>query len=161
MFTDDDEDRQLEVLDQAECLDLLSTAAIGRVAFTEGALPAIQPVSFRLDGGQVLIPTRYGSKVAAASRAAVLAFEVDDVQPANRTGWNVTIVGPSRLISDPRMVADLDRAGPRPWPTSGDRCYIAISVQIVRGRRVGPRQQVGHPASPDLGAAPRDVDLRA
>ena len=66
MFAED-EDRVPEVLDEAECLALLRTAAIGRVAFTEGALPAIEPVPFRMAGGQVLIPTRRGSRLAAGS----------------------------------------------------------------------------------------------
>lgn len=142
MFAED-EDRLLEVLDEAECLALLATAAIGRVAFTEGALPAIQPVSFRVADGQVLIPTRQGSTVAAASRGAVLAFEVDDVRVAERTGWNVTVVGASRLISEPRQVAALGRADGPASAGAGDRCYIAISVQLVRGRRVGPRLDAG------------------
>jgi uncharacterized protein len=141
VFPEDDE-RLLEVLDEAECLDLLRTAVIGRVAFTEAALPAIQPVSFWLDDGQILIPTRFGSKVAAASRGAVLAFEVDDVQPADRTGWNVTVVGPSRVISEPREVVALDESATRPWTGPDDRCYIAISIRLVRGRRVGTRTTV-------------------
>ncbi len=160
MFADD-EDLFLEVLDEAECLALLRTVTIGRVAFTEGALPAIQPVSFRVADGQVVIPTRQGSKVAAASRGAVLAFEVDDLRVADRTGWNVTVVGTSRVISDPREVAALGRDGPA-WVAAGDRCYIAISVQLVRGRRVGPRRdavepRAGRTTTAADGAAGRDA----
>jgi hypothetical protein len=147
-------DRVLQVLDEAECLDLLSTAAIGRVAFTEGALPAIQPVSFRLDGGEIFIPTRSGSEVAAASRGAVLAFEVDEVQVTDRTGWNVTVVGPSRVISDPADVAALDDSGPESWMPVADRCYIAIAVQLVRGRRVGPRAPVSASTSSGVVGTP-------
>jgi uncharacterized protein len=141
VFLEDDE-RLLEVLDEAECLDLLRTAVIGRVAFTEAALPAIQPVSFWLDGGQIVIPTRFGSKVTAASRGAVLAFGVDDVQPADRSGWNVTVVGPSRVISEPREVVALDESATRPWAGPDDRCYIAIAIRLVRGRRGGRRTGV-------------------
>jgi hypothetical protein len=135
VFADDD-DQLVEVLDEAECLALLRSASIGRVAFTEGALPAIQPVPFRLDGRQVLIPTRSGSRVAGASRGAVLALGVDEVGP-DRTGWAVTVVGPSRLIGDPADVAALDRPGLRWWDLADDRCYVAIAVLLVRGRRAG------------------------
>jgi nitroimidazol reductase NimA-like FMN-containing flavoprotein (pyridoxamine 5'-phosphate oxidase superfamily) len=75
-----------DVLDEAECRRLLPTVAIGRIGYTEGALQAIQPVSFGVHGDQVLIPTRTGSKVAAASRGAVVAFEVDSFDAASRTG---------------------------------------------------------------------------
>jgi len=129
-------DRVLDVLADDECLALLRTATIGRIAFTEGALPAIQPVSFTVDGGEIIIPTQQGSKVAAASRGAVVAFEVDDYDVPGRTGWNVTVVGTSRLISDPAGVRTLDALGARAWAPTGDRCYIAIGIRLVRGRRL-------------------------
>ncbi|MGH3629454.1 MAG: pyridoxamine 5'-phosphate oxidase family protein, partial [Sciscionella sp.] len=40
-------------LDRLECLRLLATQAVGRVVFTSHALPAIQPVRFRLHRGAV------------------------------------------------------------------------------------------------------------
>ncbi|MFQ1002406.1 pyridoxamine 5'-phosphate oxidase family protein [Modestobacter sp. SSW1-42] len=132
-----DEGREVEVLDRAACLTLLGTAALGRIAFTEGALPAVQPVTFALGDGELYIPTHAGSKVAAASRGAVVAFEVDDVDPLARTGWNVTVVGPSRLIVDSDDVARLDAMGVRPWARSGaGHCYIGVRTQLVQGRRI-------------------------
>jgi nitroimidazol reductase NimA-like FMN-containing flavoprotein (pyridoxamine 5'-phosphate oxidase superfamily) len=63
--------RRLWVLQESESRSLLTTAPIGRLAFTEGALPAIQPVRFVVVDHQIIIPTRMGSKVATASRGAV------------------------------------------------------------------------------------------
>jgi hypothetical protein len=134
----DDGDRVLEVLDEAECLRLLAGAVIGRVAFTEAALPAIQPVFYRLAGAEILIPSRSGSTVATASRRAVLAFSVDDVHVPDRTGWSVTVVGPSRVISAPADVAEIERTGDKLEGRADDRCYIAISVELVHGRRLAP-----------------------
>jgi uncharacterized protein len=142
-----EDEQYLEVLDEDECLRLLRTAVIGRLAFTEEALPAIQPVSFLVDGGRILIPTRFGSKVAAASRGAVVAFEVDEFDPGDHTGWNVTVVGPSRVIADPAEVAGLDDLGARPWVPAERSCYIAIPIRLVRGRRVTRRPEL------DAGAA--------
>jgi uncharacterized protein len=132
------DDRRLEVLDQDECLELLAGAVVGRLAFTEDAMPAIQPVSFTVLGGDVLIPTRPGSKVAAASRGAVVAFEVDDVDAVERTGWNVTVIGPSRVVTDPDVIRSFDRRGIRPWVPAAEHCYIAVRITLVRGRRVRP-----------------------
>jgi len=144
----------MDVLDDAECLALMRTASIGRVAYTEGALPAVQPVSFVLGDGEVFVPTRPGSKVAAASRGAVVAFEVDDVDVRSRTGWNVTVVGPSRVIADPAEVRRLDERGVRPWAPGGSHCYIGIAVRLVRGRRIRPLGAPdGAPATGD-GARP-------
>jgi hypothetical protein len=130
------DDRELEVLDEEQCLALLGTVTIGRLAFTEAALPALQPVSFATVGGEIFIPTRHGSKVAAASRGAVVAFEVDDVDAGARTGWNVTVVGPSRVISNARDVRRLDELGARPWAPADTHCYIGVQIRLVRGRRI-------------------------
>ena len=133
--------RLLAVLDEAECRRLLATASVGRVAFTEGAMPAIQPASFAVSGNDVLIPTGMGSKMAAGSRGAVLAFEVDDYDLTERTGWNVTVVGPSRLISDPSHVTALNGLGVLPWAPATTHCYIALHIAVVRGRRISsPRR---------------------
>jgi uncharacterized protein len=131
-----DDDRLLEVLEEDECLELLAGAVVGRLAFTEDAMPAIQPVSFGILDGEVLIPTRPGSKVAAASRGAVVAFEVDDVDAVERTGWNVTVIGPSRVVTDPAVIRSFDRRGIRPWVPTAEHCYIAVRITLVRGRRL-------------------------
>jgi hypothetical protein len=129
-------ERLLGVLDGAECRRLLTTASIGRIAFTEGAMPAIQPASFAIRGDDVLIPTGLGSKMAAGSRGAVLALEVDDYDLIQRTGWNVTVIGPSRLISDPSHVTALDALGVSPWAPATTHCYIALHMALVRGRSI-------------------------
>jgi hypothetical protein len=146
------EDRRQEVLDEAECLALLGTASIGRVAFTAGALPAVQPVAFTVHRGEVLIPTQPGSEVAVASRGAVVAFEVDELDLIDRTGWTVTIVGPSRLIVDPGTVSALDDLGTRPWVPAATHCYVAVHIRLVGGRRVRRCPDTGSaPAGPEPG----------
>jgi hypothetical protein len=130
------DDRELDVLGRAECLALLAGAPVGRIAFTEGALPAVQPVAFVVADGEIFIPTHGGSKVARASRGAVVAFEVDDFDADTRTGWNVTVVGPSRVITDAHDVRRLDGLGARPWAPGDDPCYIGVRIRVVGGRRV-------------------------
>ncbi len=130
-------ERRIEEMGEATCRALLRTATFGRIAFTEGALPAVQPVAFVVDGAEIVIPTTRGSKVAAASRHTVVAFEVDDVDLAERTGWSVTVVGPSRVIEDAEEIHRLDAYGVRPWaPGGADHCYVGITMGLVRGRRV-------------------------
>jgi hypothetical protein len=134
-----DVDRVSEALDEAECRRLLGRAVVGRLGFTEGALPAIQPVSFAMSAEEIIIPTRQGSKVAVASRGAIVAFEVDEFDPADRTGWNVTVVGPSRVISDAGQIRALDELGARPWPPADTCCYVAVRIRLLRGRRIRRR----------------------
>jgi uncharacterized protein len=73
---------RLHTLDRAECPQLLRTVPVGRIVFTESALPAIQPVNFTLDDTNVIIRTSGGGKLAAAVSGNVVAFEADDIDTA-------------------------------------------------------------------------------
>ena len=119
-----DDDRTHELLGHAECLRLLGTAGIGRLAYTSAALPAIRPVSFSLRGDDVLVPAVRESPLVAALRGAVVAFEADDYDPGTRTGWAVTVVGHSRV---------LDGSGRAASPPGS--CLIAVQVGLVEGWR--------------------------
>jgi len=45
---------ELVELDRGECLRLLGKSTVGRVVFTEGALPAAHPVTYLLDDEDLL-----------------------------------------------------------------------------------------------------------
>ncbi|MER6580227.1 pyridoxamine 5'-phosphate oxidase family protein, partial [Nonomuraea sp. NPDC001023] len=123
----------LQVLSREECLRLLSSTPIGRIVFTDRALPAVQPVNFCLDGERVVIRTSIGSKLAAATRHAVVAFEADEFDPAMRTGWSVTAVGHARAVTDPAETARLAALPLSPWaPGSRDHYVVVDAEQPVR-----------------------------
>jgi nitroimidazol reductase NimA-like FMN-containing flavoprotein (pyridoxamine 5'-phosphate oxidase superfamily) len=126
----------LEILDRRECLGLLGSVPLGRVVFTDRALPAIQPVNFALDGDDVIIRTSTGSKLGMAMRGAIVAFEADEFDPLGRTGWSVTLVGQARLVEDPDEIALLSRLRLCPWsPGPCDR-FVRISGYDLAGRRI-------------------------
>src|SRR3954452_21351553 len=80
-------------LDREECLRLLAKGVLGRVIFTNAALPAAQPILYLLDGEEILFCVTAGSKLATAARQAVVAFEADDIDPDTHTGWSILGVG--------------------------------------------------------------------
>ena len=92
------------MLDRDECLRLLATATIGRVAITVGALPVVLPVNFRLVDERVVFRTSVGTKLDAATQNAIVAFEVDDIDPLLHSGWSVVTVGQAREVTDPELV---------------------------------------------------------
>ncbi len=130
----------LQVLSPAECADLLASTPIGRVVFTDHALPAVQPVNFVLDGRTVVIRTTRGSKLAAAARNAVVAFETDEFDPAARTGWSVTAIGYARAVTDPAEAERLARLPLAPWAQDGGDGFadqfIVVPIQQLSGRRI-------------------------
>jgi hypothetical protein len=149
-----DEDRVLEVLDEAACRELLGTTPTGRLGFTDGALPAILPVPFALADGRVMIPARRTSAVLSAVRGAVVAFAVDSYDARTRTGWSVTVVGPALIVSHPEEVAAL-QARFASHPPAADRCYIAVLLGLLKGWRMSecpPVSTSAGPAAPDVAA---------
>lgn len=125
----------LEVLDRDECLRLLRATPVGRIGFSSGALPTILPVNFVLDGEQVLVRTGVGSKLDAAVRNAVVAFEADETDATDRTGWSVVATGKAREVG-PEEASELDLSGLDRWAPQGDGRLIAISLVVMSGRRV-------------------------
>lgn len=125
----------LRILTEDECRDLLGTVPLGRVVFTDRALPAVQPVSFALSDGEVIIVTEAGSKLSAAMRNAIVAFETDDFDPEIAEGWSVVVIGHARVIENgdnARLRAlPLKHRGPGE-PTH----YIAITPELISGRRL-------------------------
>ncbi|MFC4944929.1 pyridoxamine 5'-phosphate oxidase family protein [Pseudonocardia sp. GCM10023141] len=127
---------ELVMLDREQCIALLGSAVIGRVVFTDGALPSAQPVNFVLDGEEVVFRTSNGSKLAAATRHAVVAFEVDDIDHATRTGWSVLGVGQAYEVVEPARLAELAELQPDPWAPDRTAHTISIPLQMLSGRRL-------------------------
>ncbi|WP_329092646.1 pyridoxamine 5'-phosphate oxidase family protein [Actinomadura citrea] len=121
-------------LTRAECLRLLSTAAVGRIIFTEQALPAVAPVGFVVDGEDMVIPVSRGSRLVTATRGAIVAFQADDLDAAGRTGWSVTVIGRARVVRDP---GDRARDALRHWTAGTSAEFIRIPCRRVTGLRVG------------------------
>ncbi|WP_053207758.1 pyridoxamine 5'-phosphate oxidase family protein [Jiangella muralis] len=133
----------LERLDRSTCYALLAGVPIGRIVFTEGALPAIQPVNFVLDGDDVIIRTGMGSKLAAATRSAVVAFEADQYDEDALAGWSVVLIGRAEAVSDETERRELATLGLTPWAPGERPHYIRIVPEIVRGRRLPPQRTRG------------------
>jgi uncharacterized protein len=134
----------LEVLDRKTSLRLLATAVLGRIGVTTGALPTILPVNFVVDGEQILVRTSVGTKLHAAAVGAVVAFEVDDFDPLDHTGWSVAVTGPAREISEPKELERIRELHLPHW-SRADGHVLAIDVVIVSGRRIVPGHHMQDP----------------
>jgi nitroimidazol reductase NimA-like FMN-containing flavoprotein (pyridoxamine 5'-phosphate oxidase superfamily) len=123
-------------LDRATCLELLRTASIGRVIYTDSALPAAQPVNFMLDDEEVVFRTGGGGKLVAAARNAVVGFQTDELDPTTRTGWTVLGVGEAYEVTEPQRLTALRGRLPEPWVWERTDHTICIPLQQLTGRRV-------------------------
>lgn len=130
--------RELEVLDREQCLSLLQTVRVGRLVFTERALPAVQPVNFRLWRGDIVIRVAGGGKLAAALSNLVVAFQADELDPDLRAGWSVTVVGRAQLITGVDELLELSGVFLQPWVVGRRDYFIRIRTEQMTGRRLQP-----------------------
>jgi uncharacterized protein len=127
----------LEVLAEHECYHLLGKVPIGRIVFTDRALPAIQPVAFVLHTNKVIIRTTARSRLAIAATNTVVAFEVDEFTDDRiRTGWSVVAIGHANPITDTTDLAAARQLGLRPWAGTAKDHYLQIDIEIISGRRL-------------------------
>ena len=128
-------DRRMQPLSAGESVALLASTPVGRVVFTERALPAVLPVAFVVDGDTVVLRTARGSRLARAAVGGVLAFEADELQPATRTGWSVVVTGQAWVEEDDEEVARLS-ALLEPWVPGIKDVFIRSPLTVVSGRRI-------------------------
>ena len=131
--------QELDVLDRRQCLELLQSVRVGRLVFTEDALPAVQPVNFRLWHGDVVIRVAGGTKLVVAARNLVVAFEADEFDPDLHTGWSVTVVGHAQRVTDVNELVELSGTFVEPWVEGRRDQFVRIRTEKVTGRRFRER----------------------
>jgi nitroimidazol reductase NimA-like FMN-containing flavoprotein (pyridoxamine 5'-phosphate oxidase superfamily) len=125
-----------DVLSRTECLRLLASAKVGRVVYTEGALPAVTPVNFALDGTVVVFRTATGSRLARATQGAVVAFEVDRIDEDSQRGWSVVVTGVAEPVGGTSELLRVEQRGLVSWAGVERSHYVRIVPAVVTGRRV-------------------------
>jgi uncharacterized protein len=129
-------DEGLELLSEDAARRLLAGGEVGRVGICIGALPAIFPVNYRLIDGAIVFWTSPGSKMSAAAEGAVVAFEVDDYQMADRTGWSVLAVGRAEVVTDSDIAARVKATHLQPLVDGRRDTLVRIEPTFLSGRRL-------------------------
>jgi hypothetical protein len=119
---------ELVDLTRDDCLRLLGARVLGRVVFTESAMPAVQPVSYVLHGDEVVFRVADSGSLSTATRHAVVGFQVDDIDPVTHLGWSVLGVGQAYEITDSDR-RSVTAAGPASHT-------VAVQLQELTGQRV-------------------------
>lgn len=126
----------LEVLDRDECLRLLGQSSLGRIAITSDALPVILPVNYLVADDHIFVRTGRGTKLDAATRRAVVAFEADAINPFDHTGWSVMVTGIARDADPASLMIALPHPPARWAPACVEERLISISIDFISGRRI-------------------------
>jgi nitroimidazol reductase NimA-like FMN-containing flavoprotein (pyridoxamine 5'-phosphate oxidase superfamily) len=127
----------LEILHLGDCFRLLESAPVGRIGFTEGGEVVILPVSFLVDGQDVVFRAAIGSKLAGIEVGHYVGFEADAYDPAAHTGWSVTVSGLAEIVESDAERARLDALGLRSWSgTAAAQAWVRLRPVSISGRRI-------------------------
>jgi nitroimidazol reductase NimA-like FMN-containing flavoprotein (pyridoxamine 5'-phosphate oxidase superfamily) len=133
----DDRVAEMDELNPSECFGLLARGRVGRLGLLVDDGPEILPVNYAIDGESVLFRT---SAESVLNRAAgqVVAFEVDEVDPSDGSGWSVLVKGRAQDIGD-AVDATSERlralALPTWAPGQRDRWFHLVPDKVT-GRRL-------------------------
>ncbi|MGJ7906556.1 pyridoxamine 5'-phosphate oxidase family protein [Actinopolyspora sp. H202] len=125
---------ELRSLTTRESIVLLSSAQVGRVVFTDEALPAIRPVNFVVDGASVVIRTGRDGSLSKLN-GNVVAFEADHIDLATRSGWSVIVHGRAERVRDIDQLVTLADPAKSSWVPLRDY-FLRIPFEMVTGRRL-------------------------
>ena len=126
----------LEEISESECVELLSSHTLGRLALIVDGRPQIFPVTYAVRQGIVVFRTAPGTKLAHAPGSAV-AFEIDGYEAAEGVGWSVVVQGTARNVTDAGDDFAWAARGAAVYPLApGTRVHrVAIEPTSITGRR--------------------------
>ena len=137
----------LETLDEAECMRLIASGGIGRLAYAGRYDLTVLPVNFMVQDGSILFRTASDSATEEDLRTGIanaeyrVAFEIDDFDDKTHEGWSVLVQGPAHHVDSEAERAQAQRAGVEAWAGGHRDAYIRITPARITGRRI--RQEPG------------------
>jgi hypothetical protein len=93
------------------------------------------PVNFTIGDGEIHLRTAGYSSLARECDGSQVAFQADDVDAFNRSGWSVLLRGTARI--DWQHASDPD-VEPEPWPAGAKPVHVVVPVVSITGRRLLP-----------------------
>jgi nitroimidazol reductase NimA-like FMN-containing flavoprotein (pyridoxamine 5'-phosphate oxidase superfamily) len=128
--------RQLEIMGDQECVRLLQSHDLGRIAVVDqGLRPLIFPVNYFFDEGIVVFRTGPGTKLDLAPGAHV-SFEIDGWEPDTGVGWSVLVKGVAHDVTPRSPHARRMRFWPvRPMAPGSREYWVGIWADEITGRK--------------------------
>lgn len=122
---------ELEEIPREECLALLRSLAIGRIAVAlPGGPPLVVPVNYIVHSETVVFRTDPGTKLDLLRQEPV-SFQVDLIDPFHRTGWSVLVQGVADEATHREIDIELES-----WAGGDKHHWVRVTPATVTGRRI-------------------------
>jgi len=128
--------RRFGAITGPECVELLESHSIGRVAWHAADGPQILPVTYLYQSDRLYFRTSPHGILSELLRPTDVAFEVDDLNHDTRTGWSVVVYGRAEAVAAPAEVVTLWTPDLAPWAPDTRNLFIQITPHRITGRRL-------------------------
>ncbi len=132
----------VEQLDEAECMELLSTTRIGRLIYNSRYGPVALPSEYRIHEGSIVFPTyrtlftEEDLRTGIAHAEYQVAVEVDQTDPEAREGWLVLVRGTAHHLDTEAERASIAILGLKPWVEGEPEHFIRVDPISIGGQRL-------------------------
>jgi nitroimidazol reductase NimA-like FMN-containing flavoprotein (pyridoxamine 5'-phosphate oxidase superfamily) len=132
----------VELLDEAECLRLISAGGVGRIGYTGRFGPTVVPVNYALHEGTIVFRTGQHSPMGEDLRTGIehaeskVAFEIDEISPATREGWSILVQGGAHPVDSATERASVLQSGVEPWAGGEKELFVRVIPTRITGRRI-------------------------
>ncbi len=132
-----DERTGLFKLTTEECVDALTATSLGRIVFLDGDQPVALPVNFAWHEDSIVFRTGEGQKMYAATLEQRVAFEIDEIDAVDHTGFSVLVKGHAAAVTDWAEQEQLEQLDVRPWQRQPWRKgWVRIVPSDITGRKL-------------------------
>jgi nitroimidazol reductase NimA-like FMN-containing flavoprotein (pyridoxamine 5'-phosphate oxidase superfamily) len=132
----------VERLDEAQCMDLLSTGRIGRLIYNSRYGPVAVPSEYKIHEGSIVfrtyqvIFTEEDLRTGIAHAEYEVTLEVDQTDPDAREGWLVLVWGSAHHMDTETERASIADIGLKSWVEGEPEHFIRVDPIRIGGQRV-------------------------
>jgi nitroimidazol reductase NimA-like FMN-containing flavoprotein (pyridoxamine 5'-phosphate oxidase superfamily) len=114
----------------------LAQHTAGRIGFLAPQGPQILPVTYQYRNGNAIFRTSPIGVLSGLVRRTSVAFEIDEIDEQNHSGWSVLVLGFAEAMAHNYLLTTAWETGPVPWAEGTRNVFIQITPRTMSGRSV-------------------------
>ena len=136
--------RVVERLDEAACMELLSTGRIARLVYNSRYGPVAVPSEYKIHEGSIVFRTYRVTFTEEDLRTGIahaeyqVVVEVDQTDPEAREGWVVLVRGTAHHLDTEAERASISNVGLESWVEGEPEHFIRVDPISIAGQRLRP-----------------------